>query len=78
MDEFKVGEMVHLGFGAKGGAGYIGRIVSLEGTKVKIEVCKDVEYLGQVKNLSKVSNSVQHHICRNTLGNSVVSLIIAL
>ena len=45
----KVGDNVHLGFGAKGGAGFKGKIIKIDGKNVHIKNPKGKEYKGPMK-----------------------------
>ena len=51
--EWNVGDKVHLGFGAKGGAGFDGVIEKMEGNFVFIKNNKNRTFKGPIKHLSK-------------------------
>ena len=51
---WNIGQDVHLGFGARGGAGFIGKIISIDGEMVEIRNEKGKTYRGRVKLLSRV------------------------
>jgi hypothetical protein len=56
-NEWSVGDKVHLGFGAKGGAGYKGKIIKIEGDTVHVESEEADKYgkkvwKGPIKHLS--------------------------
>lgn len=48
-----IGDRVHLGFGAKGGAGYFGRLVRNDGTTAEIKHDNGKTYTGPSRHLSK-------------------------
>lgn len=56
-EEFKVGERVHLGFGAKGGAGFFGVITKIEGGTVHIKNPEGKTYSGPLRLVSKDSQA---------------------
>lgn len=49
---FKVGDKVHLGFGAKGGAGFDGEVEKIEGNTVWVRNPQNKVFKGPIKNLS--------------------------
>lgn len=52
-EEFKVGEKVHLGFGARGGAGFYGTITRIDEREVEIRNPEGKTYKGPVRFLSR-------------------------
>jgi hypothetical protein len=52
-EDFKVGEKVHLGFGAKGGAGFYGVVTKVEGETVEIKHENGKTYTGQKRFTSR-------------------------
>lgn len=53
--EYKVGDMVHLGFKVKGGAGYDGKITKIDGNEVHIKSKYNLNtYVGHRNNLTKI------------------------
>tara|TARA_Y100000310_G_scaffold265162_1_gene276053 strand:- start:879 stop:2543 length:1665 start_codon:yes stop_codon:yes gene_type:complete len=52
-EEVKVGDNVHLGFGAKGGAGFKGKVIKIDGNNVHIKNPKGKEYKGPMKFVTK-------------------------
>lgn len=57
--EFNVGDKVHLGFGAKGGAGFNGTITKIEGSEVHIKNPEGKTYKGPMRFVSKADSSTR-------------------
>lgn len=58
-DNFKVGDKVHLGFGAKGGAGFNGVITAIEGDTVHIKNDQGRTFKGPVRYLSRADSDTR-------------------
>ncbi len=68
----KIGEKIHLGFGAKGGTGFIGTVTKLDGDTVHIKNDKGKMYKGPLSYVSKLDESEQlDEISKETLGSYI-------
>jgi hypothetical protein len=69
--EHKIGDRVHLGFGAKGGAGFTGNITKFEGDSVHVKTTNGKTYKGPTRFLSKLHEEIQevNEISQKTIEN---------
>ena len=58
-----IGDKVHLGFGVKGGAGFEGTVIKIEGETVTIKNPEGRTFTGPLKNVT-ISNSFQNGVAK--------------
>jgi hypothetical protein len=68
----KIGDKIHLGFGARGGAGFKGVVTKLDGDNVHIKSDNGKMYKGPLSYVSKLDESEQlDEISKSTLGSYI-------